>query len=507
MSNELFDELPKEARQPIEFEVLSLSSSPTMLGSILLLVAAFAFHRTWEELFFIGATPYFPTLGFSNYQIFLLAKGLALLACVAAARIIDAGWNHRAPANIAGVLLLLSSGLMLTTLMDGGDSAIAVLAAGILGGVASGLFTVLWFEQCRSLSAAVVVLSFLVACMVAPLIIVMGEHFGVIWVAAVGPLLAVAAVACLTQGLSDLSRNTAGSGDEKPLVCEVKNDTFWKTSLLLGIFTFAFAMGKPVLGNDMFAAGSHTALGALLVSAFVCVGIATNNRRFDIVTLFRIVLPATAVFSLLLLTGAPFMMPLADNCLSASFKIAEVLAVSTLANLCFRRRSSPARLIGIAFGLKTLFCFFGGAVWDVVAFVSGVSASHEWVTVGFGAVIAVAVLVAMIMLPSRASFAITKATLRPDEDIRRSESTEMLEYRCHDLAKRVGLTPREEEILLLFAEGLSVREVQERLYISKETVKTHRRNIYCKCGVADRGELLALLDVSSAGGGQADILC
>jgi DNA-binding CsgD family transcriptional regulator len=53
-------------------------------------------------------------------------------------------------------------------------------------------------------------------------------------------------------------------------------------------------------------------------------------------------------------------------------------------------------------------------------------------------------------------------------------------------AKDVGITPREHEILTLIAEGLSNREIGERLFVSENTVKTHSSRIFDKLGVARR---------------------
>jgi LuxR family maltose regulon positive regulatory protein len=53
------------------------------------------------------------------------------------------------------------------------------------------------------------------------------------------------------------------------------------------------------------------------------------------------------------------------------------------------------------------------------------------------------------------------------------------------------LTEREREVLLLIAEGLSNREIAQRLFLSLTTVKTHTYNIYGKLGVHSRTQAVA----------------
>jgi DNA-binding NarL/FixJ family response regulator len=59
------------------------------------------------------------------------------------------------------------------------------------------------------------------------------------------------------------------------------------------------------------------------------------------------------------------------------------------------------------------------------------------------------------------------------------------------MAQTIGrLTPRERDVLLALAEGLSDRDIAQRLYVSKETVHTHMVNLLGKLGVESRMQAL-----------------
>jgi NarL family two-component system response regulator LiaR len=51
---------------------------------------------------------------------------------------------------------------------------------------------------------------------------------------------------------------------------------------------------------------------------------------------------------------------------------------------------------------------------------------------------------------------------------------------------KLGITPREYEILRLIADGLSNREIGERLFVSENTVKTHSSRLFDKMSVNRR---------------------
>ena len=58
--------------------------------------------------------------------------------------------------------------------------------------------------------------------------------------------------------------------------------------------------------------------------------------------------------------------------------------------------------------------------------------------------------------------------------------------------ERLGLTPRELEILGLIADGLSTREIAERLFVSENTVKTHSSRLFAKLGARRRTQAVQI---------------
>ncbi|MCU0346622.1 MAG: response regulator transcription factor [Saprospiraceae bacterium] len=74
-----------------------------------------------------------------------------------------------------------------------------------------------------------------------------------------------------------------------------------------------------------------------------------------------------------------------------------------------------------------------------------------------------------------------------------SDATPVTEHAASlpdDFRKRLGLSRREQEILVLISRGLSSQRIGQTLYISKHTVETHRKNILRKLDFNSSTELV-----------------
>jgi DNA-binding NarL/FixJ family response regulator len=63
-----------------------------------------------------------------------------------------------------------------------------------------------------------------------------------------------------------------------------------------------------------------------------------------------------------------------------------------------------------------------------------------------------------------------------------------------------SLTPTEEQVVGLVAEGLSNPQIAERLFVSRATVKTHLSHVFTKLDIANRAELAAFASRRAADG-------
>lgn len=67
------------------------------------------------------------------------------------------------------------------------------------------------------------------------------------------------------------------------------------------------------------------------------------------------------------------------------------------------------------------------------------------------------------------------------------------ELRCQEVGKRYGLTAREIEILVMLAQGRNSKFIEDQLFVSYNTVKTHVKHIYMKTDVHSQQELIDLV--------------
>ena len=81
------------------------------------------------------------------------------------------------------------------------------------------------------------------------------------------------------------------------------------------------------------------------------------------------------------------------------------------------------------------------------------------------------------------------------DDIKELITAQMINPELQSAAAKINqLTKREMEIVEMLKEGLSSKEIAERLFISNRTVEVHRYNIFRKLGVTNIVSLIKLVN-------------
>ena len=92
----------------------------------------------------------------------------------------------------------------------------------------------------------------------------------------------------------------------------------------------------------------------------------------------------------------------------------------------------------------------------------------------------------------------TRIALGTDESGKPDDIAGTLQTMADAFAQRFDLTEAEQGVFSYLARGYALKQLALELHISESTAKYHRRNVYQKCGVASRQELINLVDEMAA---------
>lgn len=150
------------------------------------------------------------------------------------------------------------------------------------------------------------------------------------------------------------------------------------------------------------------------------------------------------------------------------------------------QRGLPANWV---FALTTCFLLLGqiaGALMGSVA-MSAFSLSAEGAG-NLATVMVFILLASSLVMSDRKNLQTGWGMVRPG-DI--EEMPDSFDRGCDLVCRRHGLTAREQEVFVLLARGTNRATICDELTLSKETVKTHVRNIYRKMGIHSQQDVFA----------------
>lgn len=104
--------------------------------------------------------------------------------------------------------------------------------------------------------------------------------------------------------------------------------------------------------------------------------------------------------------------------------------------------------------------------------------------------------IAAVLLAFSLALALVASNAAPTSTDRSGEVSSEINDLCGKIAALKDLTERERDVFCLLAKGYSLKSIAEKLFVSENTVKSHRRRIYLKLDVNSRQELIDLVEAS-----------
>lgn len=270
------------------------------------------------------------------------------------------------------------------------------------------------------------------------------------------------------------------------------NFPFYPVALMV-VFKFVFFFSLAYTNG----ASMYGPLGMLVISTFALAGAVFFYDGFQLGFLYKIALPCL-VTGLLIVSWVNLGNNAATMASNAGNIAFELFILITLAEACKRFSVDPYWLFGIVEAAAALCGTAGLYAGRLFAetFPGGTFGANA-VTM---AMVVILVTLSAFLYDERISTRSFSADGTNTQQNTREPSTPEkdsgLDLRCAVLARRYNLSRREEEILELLAQGMSVARIEEELFISRSTVKTHIQHVYEKLGVHSHEEALQLVEQS-----------
>ncbi len=394
---------------------------------------------------------------------------------------------------LGACLVLVFFGSVISQLALQAQSAPEMLVSMIIRLGADGLVVVLINAALCALGSPkrVVIIALASTCLSSLLISMLPPLGGMEGIAITFGCVALAALVLFMPAKGNLDLVSQG---EPPAVLSLSNPSAflsWRSGLFVCIFIFSLVFGVALttpFASIPFVPQALVLVVSIVAAVWFC--LSQQDRRED--SMF-------AAAAIMIVAGLAFMplsglvyQSIAEGAFLAGLGVFDALIWLVVYAVCVRSFYATLPALCTLWATRTFGVLFGAMI--------GHAASNALVFDGagtalFSALILVAFFSCLWIGFRRFSFreALSQLTEMPAGApvvLRSDEQAAGIEATCARLASLYGLTAREAEIFLLLAKGRNGRYIQERFTISRNTAKTHIRNIYAKLDVHSHQELI-----------------
>ena len=509
-----------------------LKTAYAALSAVSLAFFGVAFHKAWVYSclpllrgWYLGDIPL--------RTVFELLCAVAAFAFALAARRRHPRQLSRTLPPIAVACQSSAALLLVAHALIEGLPAFALWASAGLGAVGTIAMALLWANVYASLNPLRVALFYSGGIVIADFIAFAVQESGAGRIALVCAVLPFATLACLKRAEQRVAEERQGIAGPAAVRASDMRLLPWKVMLFVSAYAFAYGVSAHALPYGAVGLTVATAIPALVVFASVLL----NTKGFNFEAIYQIAFPLMVLGFLAVAAIPGIDGTLSSTLVSISYIAIEMLVMLVVCALAYRTGMSAFWLFGIVKGCQYLSKFLGLMAMSAIR---AHEAAAQVSAIAFVLVIALVVVASLLFASERTLFSrwgsgfggaatggangaalggmpldgatpfgVSPASLvdsstaadaptpTPGTDangqpLAHAGQPSALE-RIDGLATFYGLTQRETEVLMLLAQGKSVRGIGLDMFIAEGTVKAHIQHIYQKLDVHNRQELLNVI--------------
>lgn len=445
-------------------------------------VVALGCARAWVTLVFAAPGAYVQFDGFNPHILFdYVYAGVGVAVALAARHISplqEEAWSK--PLSL-GSMLASAACVVAAAYFPEARSVLIVLFAGF-GAIGFCLLGLLNSEALVSLNLVRIALCIAGARLFAVSLVFFCDGLDDMRLRLAIVLLPVISVACVSFAYSTTPVS------ERPKRSYPKFTFPWKPIALMSAFSFAYGMSESRFSTGV---GMHSTLSTALIMAIFVLVVYFFSDRFSISALYRSPLMLLACGALLIPAEGLLGDVVAGYLISMSYTFMSLLVSLLFYDLSKRMGIAIVVMVGMSKVAK-LFTIWGN---DLSRYLGGIEVLGQMRDpIVLGVIVAV-VLIGILILLSEKELASTWGVRARQTGGLAEESRleEVLAQRCSEMTRQYHLSPREDEVLRLLANGKTNAAIERELVIANGTLKAHIQHIYVKTDVHSRKELLEMI--------------
>ena len=318
--------------------------------------------------------------------------------------------------------------------------------------------------------------------------------------AATSVLPLVSAGMVLLAGRGSSQAALAGTAVDQRHFPAILSRVLWGIAIYAVAFGLLKGMSLPEYGRVFDYANRLSLLGSGIMGLLIAASVVVASRFRTPGLMYRLVLPTmVAGFLLLSFLGTDGGM-LSTAIVMSGFTCFDILTWIVLFEVAHRLGFSPVRVFGFGRFANVAGLCVGWAIG--LLFMGGAHPEQPILTaLSLGAVFLL-VLTTMLVLDEPeipipgipANSSADSSAQGAHDDLGSDVTFGPWRRRCTEIARTYGLSPREEEVLILLAKGRDTEFIQNALVITDHTARAHTYHIYKKLNIHSRQELLDVIE-------------